>query len=123
MKRIPVLFVFVWIVCAFAIELPAQSNGKKNFSDVDSAYKNAQKGLQWGLSNIKAKKVRSENKLVTENNLIATVKIEKVISGIKLISIGFCGSTEVSLVLYRTFAALVQDGYLDKNSPFLREEE
>ncbi len=117
------MLVLVWVVCIPCIKLQAQSSEKPKFSDVDSAYKNAQKGLQWGLANIKAKKVRSENKLVADNNLIATVKIEKEINGVKLAAFGFCGSTEISLILYRTFAALVQEGYLDKNSSMLRDEE
>ena len=123
MKSVLFAFVFILFVGAGSREIPAQTTEKQKFADVDSAYRNAQKGLQWGLSNIKAKKVRSENKLVAENNLIATVKIEKEINGVKVAAVGYSGSTEVSLTLYRTFAALVLEGYLDKNSPMLRDEE
>ncbi len=101
----------------------AYSQSAPKLGDVDSAYVNAKKGIVWGLSNIKVKKMRMENRLIADNQLIAQVKIEKEINGIKIISTGIAGTTEVSITAYRTFSSLVTEGFLDKNSTLLKEEE
>jgi predicted RND superfamily exporter protein len=107
--------------CLFTLSLFAQSTPK--FADCDSAYVNAQKGTLWCLANIKAKRSRAENRLIVNTTVIAQVKLTKEVNGICIVSTGFFGSTEVSTTLYRSFQQLVSEGYLDKNSPLLREDE
>lgn len=83
--------------------------------DVDAAYQNAKRGLQWGLSNLKAKKSKLENKLIANDKLIASVRIEKEINGVTVRVTGYDGTTEVSITTYRSFETLVKEGYVDKN--------
>lgn len=83
--------------------------------DVDTAYLNAKKGSLWALNNLRTKKPKAENKLIENNQLLAVVKVEKEINGIRLFARGFDGSTEVSITMYRTFETLLKEGYIDKN--------
>jgi hypothetical protein len=93
------------------------------FSDIDSAYQNAKKGILWSLSNIKAKKSRADNRLILNDNVVAEVKLTKEVNGVCIVSTGYAGSTEVSVTVYRSLTELVNEGYLEKNSPLLREDE
>ncbi len=119
-------FALTALFCVCFVFLPgsasfAQSTPK--FEDVDSAFQNAKKGILWGLSNIKTKKGRTENRLIANNNVIAQVKIAKEINGVCIVSTGYVGTTEVTVSACRTFAELVQEGYLDKNSSLLKDDE
>jgi hypothetical protein len=102
------------IICSFSVS--AFSPGDE---DIEKAYQNAKKGIQWGLTNIKVKKAKLDNELIADNQLLARVRVEKQINGIRMIVTGYNGTTEVVITAYRTFESLVTDGYLDKN--FLRQ--
>lgn len=87
---------------------------------MDKAYANAKKGLQYGLSNLKEKRSRDEYKLIEQDKLLAEVKISKEIGGVKIEARGFFEGEEVSVVTYRSYESLVKDGYIDKNSELLK---
>ena len=117
-------FIVLFFLCfTFLPGSKTCAQSAPRFEDVDSAYQNAKKGILWGLSNIKAKKSRAENRLIANNTIIAQVKISKEINGVCIVSTGYLGSTEVSVTACRTLAELVQEGYLDKNSPLLKDDE
>lgn len=120
-KFYTLLFSFT-LLCMFSTPSSFAQTAPK-FSDADSAYQNAKKGILWSLSNIRAKKSRMENRLIADDRLIAQVKTTKEINGISITSTGYAGSTEVSLTIYRSLAELLAEGYLEKNSPLLREDE
>jgi len=91
--------------------------------DVETAYLNAKKGVLWGLSNIKNKKSKLDNKLVSNDKLIADVKVEKVVNGVRVIVTGYAETTDVTITTYRSFETLVKDGYLDKSYIPAKDEE
>lgn len=87
---------------------------------LDKAYANAKKGLQYGLSNLKEKRSRDEYKLIETDRLLAEVKISKEIGGVKIEAKGFSEGEEVTVVTYRSYESLVRDGYIDKNSDLIK---
>ena len=91
--------------------------------DVEAAYQNAKKGIYWGLSNLKVKKGKVEHKLIANDKLTAEVRVEKEINGVKVVSTGYSETTEVSVTTYRTFETLVNDGFIEKNFKWMKEEE
>lgn len=91
--------------------------------DIETAYLNAKKGVLWGLSNIKNKKSKLDNKLVSNDKLVADVKVEKVINGVRVIVTGYSETTDVTITTYRSFETLVKDGYLDKSYIPAKDEE
>jgi hypothetical protein len=91
--------------------------------DVETAYLNAKKGVLWGLSNIKNKKSKLDNKLVANDKLVADVKVEKVVNGVRVIVTGYAETTDVTITTYRSFETLVNEGYLDKSYVPAKDEE
>ncbi|MCL5030661.1 MAG: hypothetical protein M1480_16740 [Bacteroidetes bacterium] len=117
MKKL--LFIFLFIPISFFY---CQT---KLETDVDIAFQNAKKGIYWALSNIPEKKTKLENDLIVEDKLFASVKLDKEINGIKIVSVGFNNSNEVTIKIFKSYDSLVKEGYLknlkkaDKN--FLEE--
>lgn len=70
-------------------------------------------------------KAKLENDLIVEDKLLASVKLDKEINGIKIVSVGFNNSNEVTIKIFKSYDSLVKEGYLknlkkvDKN--FLEE--
>ena len=91
--------------------------------DVETAYQNAKKGVYWGLANIKTKKSKLDNKLVSNDKLTADIKVEKVINGVRITSTGYSETTDVTIATYRSFETLVKEGYLDKSYIPAKEDE
>ena len=85
-------------------------------SAINRAYQNARKGISWALTNIPGNKLRVSHDLIAENKLIAAVKLDVEINGVKLISTGFENSTEVSITTYKSIANLEKEGYLKNKS-------
>ena len=96
-------------VFLFSSIIFAQQEMEKN---LDASYQNAKKGIYWALTNIPENKIRLKNDLIADEKLYATVKLEKQIDGIKIESKGYCNSTEVTIILYRSVESLIKDGYL-----------
>ncbi len=117
MKKI--LFVFLFIPISF------HYSQTKIETDVDSAFQNSKKGIYWALSNIPEKKAKLENDLIVDDKLLASVKLDKEINGIKITSVGFNNSNEVTIKIFKSYDSLLKEGYLknlkkvDKN--FLEE--
>ncbi len=79
---------------------------------IDIAYMNAKKGIYWSLTNIPENKTRVKHDLIDKDKLYSTVQIIKEIDGIKILSTGYCNSTEVKITIYRSFKSLKKEGYL-----------
>ncbi len=107
---------------AFFLFLPFTliNSQSKIETEVDLAYQNAKKGIYWALSNIPEKKSKLENDLILEDKLCASVKLDKEINGIKIVSVGFNNSNEVTIKIFKSYDSLVKDGYL-KN--FKKEDQ
>jgi hypothetical protein len=85
------------------------------------AYQHAKKGVYWGLSNLKGKKTKFENKLISQDKLIATIKISKEINGAIIESTGHNESSEVTIIVHRSYDSLVKEGFIEKNSELLKD--
>lgn len=82
--------------------------------DIQTAFANAQKGIYWALTNIPVKKTKIEHDLVADDKLIASIKLTKVINGIKIESVGYNFSNEVTIKLFKSFDNLFKEGYLNE---------
>jgi predicted Zn-dependent protease len=83
-------------------------------SNIESAVQNAKKGVYWALSNIPVKKAKIEKSIVSEDRLLAKVKIAKELNGVRVESTGYYQTNEVTIVLYRSRDSLIKDGYIKK---------
>jgi len=85
------------------------------------AFQNAKKGVYWGLANLRGKKTKFENKLISQDKLVATIKISKEINGAVIESTGHNESSEITIVVHRSYDSLVKDGLLEKSSELLKD--
>lgn len=83
-------------------------------NDMDSAVQNAKKGVYWALENIPVKKAKIEKSIVNEDKLLAKVKINKELNGIRIESTGYFQTNEVTVVIYRSRDSLLKAGYIKK---------
>jgi len=83
-------------------------------NDIESALINAKKGVYWALANIPLKKARLDQSIINEDKLIAKVKIEKEINGVRIESTGYNETNEVTVVIYRSKDSLLKDGFIKK---------
>lgn len=104
--KILLLIAFLFISVSFAFSQPKIEN------EVDTAYQNAKKGVYWALANIPLKKPRLDNDLIIEDKLCASVKLDKEINGIRIISVGYNSSNEVTIKIFKSFDNLVKEGYI-----------
>ncbi|RKY95050.1 MAG: hypothetical protein DRQ13_07550 [Ignavibacteriae bacterium] len=83
-------------------------------SDIDYAYQNAKKGIYWALSNIPEKKSKLESDLIADDRLYATVRLEKEVNGVKIVSTGYYQTNKVTISIYRSNDSLKENGYLEQ---------
>lgn len=112
------LCILIAGLAGFAIQASAPGN-----EDIEIAYQNAKKASVWGLNNMRIRKPKSENKIIEKDALLAIVKIEKEINGVKVYARGFSGTTEVCITAFRSYETLLKEGYIDKNNMPLTDEE
>jgi hypothetical protein len=79
---------------------------------LDTAYQNAKKGIYWALTNIPENKSQLRTDLITGDRLYSSVKLKKEYNGIRIESRGYNGSTEVTIILFRSTEVLMKEGYL-----------
>lgn len=84
---------------------------EKMESNIEMAYQNAKKGIYWALSNIPVKKSRLENDLIAEDRLYSSVRLDKEINGVKVVSRGFYNTNEVEIIIYKSYDSLKSEGY------------
>jgi hypothetical protein len=105
MKKV---YLLSFIVIFFAYNLSAQEKLER---DIDIAFQNAKKGIYWALSNIPIKKSRIENDLIAEDRLYASVRLDKEVNGVKVVSKGFYQTNEVEITIYKSYDSLRTEGY------------
>ena len=110
----------------FLILLAVISSGslaqQKLEEDIEVAFQNAKKGVYYALSNIPPKKARLDGNLITNDILIANVKLSKEVNGVKVESTGYYYSNEVKIVVYKSNDSLIKDGYVT-SPPTISEPE
>jgi len=106
MKRYFILAVLIGLfgVCS----LSAQT---KTEDDMNLAYQNAKKGIYWALENIPGKKASLDNDLIGEDKLYASVKINREVNGVKVVSKGFYLTNHVEITIYKSYDTLKSEGY------------
>jgi hypothetical protein len=92
-------------------------------SDIESSLVNAKKGVYYALSNLQGKKAKFEKSLIADDKLIAKIKVNKELNGIRIESTGFSQTNELTVVLYRSSESLIKDGYIKKGDLELYSEE
>lgn len=88
-------------------------------SDVNFAYANAIKGINWALANIPEKKEHLSNDIIENNILLSSIKLSKEVNGYKIESTGYYLNSEIAVKLYRSDDWLLSKGYL---KPLVKEE-
>ena len=100
-------------VVIFLLILSGQIFGQDSTNaDVNLAYLNALKGMNWALHNIPEKKLRLDNDLIEQNMLYSSIKVSKEVNGYKIESIGFYLNTESTIKVYRSDDWLIKYGYI-----------
>jgi hypothetical protein len=102
------IYLLSFIIIFTAFNLFAQENLEEN---IDMAYQNAKKGIYWALSNIPIKKSRLENDLIAEDRLYSSVRLDKEVNGVKVVSKGFYQTNEVEIIIYKSYDSLKSEGY------------
>lgn len=92
-------------------------------NDIETGLVNAKKGIYWALSNLSGKKVKIEKSIISDDKLIAKVKVVKEINGVKIESTGYYQTNEVTIVLYRSRESLLKDGYIKKGDLEIYSED
>lgn len=103
------------LIFTFLIFMHSIFSQVKIENDIESALVNAKKGVYWALANIPLKKARLDQSIINEDKLLAKVKIEKEINGIRIESTGYNETNEVTVVIYRSKDSLIKDGFIKKN--------
>jgi len=106
MKRYFVLTVLVGLfgVCSMSAQT-------KTEDDMNVAYQNAKKGIYWALENIPAKKASIDNDLIADDKLYASVKINREVNGVKVVSKGYHLTNHVEITIYKSYDILKSEGY------------
>ncbi len=110
-------------ILAFLFATQTGFSQSKIESDIESTLINAKKGVYYALSNLQGKKTKFEKLLITDDRLIAKVKVSKELNGIKIESTGFNQSNELTIVLYKSADSLIKDGYIKKSDLETYSEE
>ncbi|MEJ2614627.1 MAG: hypothetical protein P8Z35_06700 [Ignavibacteriaceae bacterium] len=101
------LFLFIISVC-----VTAQT---KTDEEINTAFQHAKKGIYWALANIPEKKSRIKNDLIFEDKLYCKVRLDKKFNGIKIESIGFYNSNQVTILIYKSNDILKEEGFIKLN--------
>ena len=83
--------------------------------EINTAFQNAKKGIYWALSNIPEQKKILNNELVAEDKLYCKVRLDKKINGIKIESTGYFNSNQVTVVIYKSYDTLIEEGFIKSN--------
>ena len=106
------IFLFLFF---FSLSFSSAINPQaKTEEDIDIVYQNAKKGIYWALENIPDKKTKLETDLIVDDKLLASIKLEKEINGIKIESIGYYQSNSVPIKIYKSYDSLVKEGHLKR---------
>jgi len=104
MKLLQIIIIFLLV--QFSSFAQSKTDG-----DIDLAYQNAKKGIYWGLSNIPGKKASLDNDLIAEDKLYASVKINREVNGVKVVSRGYYQTNQVEITIYKSYESLKGEGY------------
>lgn len=115
MKKWIVVILLISSSVLFTDVALAQEKKKdvKFSSKIDVAYSNSMKGIYFALENIPKRKNSVSKELISNNELIAKVKISKEVGGVSVHSVGFYNSYKVSVEIYRDYKSLKDEGFIE----------
>ncbi len=96
------------LLILFSVSSFAQSFNE----EMDTAYKNAVKGIYYAFENIPENKSKINSKLIDNNQLLADVKLDKEVEGVVAESTGFYKTYSVTIKVYKSFSTLKEEGFL-----------
>jgi len=105
-----ILLLVLFPILMFGQTITNESSFK---TKVDSAYLNAMKGVFFALENIPERKNSISKDLITDNELVAKIKIGKGAGGVYVQSVGFYKTYKVTTEIYRDYKSLKNDGVID----------
>ncbi len=91
-------------------------------NEIDTAFQNAKKGIYWALSNIPEEKKRLNNDLIADDKLYCKVKLEKKVNGVKVESTGYFNTNEVTVVIYKSYDGLIEEGFIKSKGEDTKSE-
>lgn len=97
--------LLMMLFCAGIISAQTEPEAKMN-----EAFQNAKKGVYYALSNIPDKKNSWTKELIDKDKLVAKVKLDKEVAGIRIESEGYFNTYEIKITLYRSYESLLKDG-------------
>lgn len=88
----------------------------QNKSDelLDTAILKAKKGIYWAYENIPVKKASLKESLISDDELIAEIKIDKTVEGVIIESKGYAGTYTAELTIYKSYDSLIKEGFWKK---------
>lgn len=115
----------LFLVFMFPVILFAQDSIRVTATEriVKGAAANAGKGLFWALENIPLKKNTLESDLISDDKLIAAVRIEKGENGIRFESTGYYETCEVRIKIFKSNDRLFLEGYLKPDTIAVKPEK
>lgn len=88
-------------------------SGQRQFDeDLEKAYVNAKKGIDFALSNIPYRKSSLTKELISNDQLISRVKLSKEVNGVSIESTGYYKTYEVKIIIYRSYDKLIEEGII-----------
>jgi len=99
----------LFMIILTAILTSAQENPE---SKMNEAFQNAKKGVYYALLNIPDKKSGWTKELIDKDKLVAKIKLDKEVAGIKIESEGFFDTYEIKITLYRSYDSLLEEGII-----------
>lgn len=100
------------VITLFGLISSTTFSQQKLEDDIEVAFQNAKKGVYYALSNIPPKKARMDGNLISNDILLANVKLSKEVNGIRVESVGYFHSNEVKIIVYKSNESLIKDGYI-----------
>ncbi len=107
----------VVLLLSLLIPLFIQTTQSKTENDINIAFANAKKGVYWALSNIPEDKSHIQNELIADDKLYSSVKLYKEFNGVKIESIGYNGTDQVTIKIYKSFDSLLKEGFMKSSDP------
>jgi hypothetical protein len=105
--KIVIMFLFPIFLFGQVVDNKSEFNEK-----IDSAYMNAMKGVAFALENIPERKSSTSKDLIANNNLIASIKINKEVGGVVVNSTGFFNTYKVTVEVYRDYDSMLNEGMI-----------
>lgn len=101
-------YFLVFVFIPFLLTAQEQNQFEK---DIDKAFTHAKKGVYFALSHIPTSKSTLTQDLIEDDKLVASIKLSKETSGVRVESIGHFETYSVEITVYRSYDSLEAEGF------------